>query len=118
MYIIYCQMDKENMAKIACDKYTFGIMVTAFVLIVAALLWIPSLRRNAALGYPLLAIYTISLSYVAGYISFKVPINIVLGCLIITICIASAMMLATNKVESAMDTILDAFSACKCGGRG
>ena len=90
-------------------------MIATFVVTVGALLWIPYLRRNAVLGYPLLAIYTISLSYVAGYVSFKAGFNIVIGCLGMTMSVAVAMMFATKKVEKLMDKLLVTFQACKCG---
>ena len=39
MYIIYCQMDKENMIKIARNHQAFYINIAIFVAIAGALLW-------------------------------------------------------------------------------
>ena len=111
MWIVFCQMNKDSASLIAFATNSIACYTCIGIALVIAIAIMmtrtkeggSNLGRNVKAGYPLLAVFTVCITYAVGVLATKIKDeNKVLACLGITMFCAVCIVLAPVRLVKLM----------------
>lgn len=105
VYVFYCQFNKDDgefYQNVARSKYGLGTAITlAIGSLLTIILGMSGIQRKTPVNYILGFTFALSLSYIAGYLTIGIDINVVLTSFILTFVISILMAWLAPRILGA-----------------